>query len=263
MTENMNKPTKKKINKEWGIEEERYRRTAPDAPGARRKFRKRDSLPIIFAIAVMAFVAVLGWHSSAKAEVITLNVRDWTYGDSPSIVFNDGGNTLSEGPTYSYTGTKRSGQEVSGEGVPTDAGVYILTVTYTIDAEGQTPQSVDSEQFSINPRTIVEGDVVLSGDQLVYTGEPLIQEVDVTVSGSSLVLDTDYTVANNEKEDAGDYTLTVSGKGNYVTATPISKEFSIDPAPLKIVSGITVADKEYDGEVDQSFCDICFRCKRY
>ena len=65
MTNDMNTSTRKKVNKEWGIEEERYARTAPGF--TKRKLRKRDTLPIIFVIAMLVLVAVGGWNMHAKA----------------------------------------------------------------------------------------------------------------------------------------------------------------------------------------------------
>ncbi len=61
----MSTSTRRKVNKEWGIEEERYSRTAPGF--TKRKLRKRDTLPIIFVIAMLAVLAIGGWRSSAMA----------------------------------------------------------------------------------------------------------------------------------------------------------------------------------------------------
>ncbi len=52
-------------------------------------------------------------------------------------------------------------------------------------------------------------------DSVIYNGNPQTPEVVVTVNGEELKLNTDYNVAYTNNVDAGEATVTVTGKGNY------------------------------------------------
>lgn len=61
----------------------------------------------------------------------------------------------------------------------------------------------------------------------------------VTVAGKALKLGQDYTVAysNPNSKDAGAYTLTVTGRGDYVGATkPVAYEIAKAPNPMKVTA---------------------------
>ena len=83
-------------------------------------------------------------------------------------------------------------------------------------------------------RLTVEGDLndatVTVNGEYFYTNSPIIPEVIVTWNGTRLTKDTDYTVGYTNNTNAGEATVTVSGKGNYTgTKTEI---FTIAPAQL-------------------------------
>lgn len=80
----------------------------------------------------------------------------------------------------------------------------------------------------------ISGATITLGDNLTYTGQEQTQQIaSVTVGGLTVT----YTVTGNTGTDAGDYTLTVTGTGNYTgTAT---KEW-------------TIAKANYNGTTDVS-----------
>ncbi len=83
-------------------------------------------------------------------------------------------------------------------------------------------------------RLTVRGDlkdaIVTVNGEYFYTNSPIIPEVSVTWNGTRLTKDTDYTVGYTNNTNAGEATVTVSGKGNYIgTKTEI---FTIAPAQL-------------------------------
>ena len=113
MNNDMNTSTRKKVNKEWGIEEERYARTAPGF--TKRKLRKRDTLPIIFIIALLAIVGISAWKSNARADeihhvVFDANGGDWGpgEGDEPiriqAFSVDTGTNVSAPSPAPEYAG---------------------------------------------------------------------------------------------------------------------------------------------------------------
>lgn len=120
----------------------------------------------------------------------------WTWDTPDASVGNVGGNTFAA--TY----------------MPSDTTNYNTVnedLTVTVSAKG------------------ITGAEITLGDVLTYTGQQQTQQIDsVTVDGLTVT----YTVTGNTATDAGDYTLTISGTGNFTgTAT----------------KGWSIAKKEYTG----------------
>ena len=108
--------------------------------------------------------------------------------------------------------------------------------------------------FTIAPKPLSK---VTIGDfpDKTYTGLS-IQPVVVPVYGNTaLTENTDYTVSYGANTNVGKATITVTGTGNY-TGT-VSKEWNITPAVLTI-SGVTVADKTYNGSADATVTAVAF-----
>jgi uncharacterized repeat protein (TIGR02543 family) len=107
-----------------------------------------------------------------------------------------------DGLTVTYT--------VSGD-KQTNAGNYTLTVTGNGNFTGTATQA-----WSIAQKNITGAEITL-GDALTYSGEVQTQSIkSVKVDN----LDVTYTVSGDKQTDAGDYTLTITGNGNFTgTAT--------------------------------------------
>lgn len=128
-----------------------------------------------------------------------------------------------------------------------DAGTYTYRLTVTIDGYSKSSDAT----VTVNPADIKDAQIVVSNeDKLVFTpgadgnGTPLTANIVVNRGSKSLTADTDYTVTGNEATDAGTYTLTIIGKGNY-TGTETAR-WKIQPDTLKVP---TIPDiiKTYDG----------------
>ena len=92
-------------------------------------------------------------------------------------------------------------------------------------------------------QTIQPSDVKLDG-QLTYNGEEQTQKVTVTVDGKVLVEGEDYTVTENTGKDAGTYTLTVTGKGDYEGTVEMTWTVKAAKVTVKMDSHkVTVGDK--------------------
>lgn len=127
------------------------------------------------------------------------------------------------------------------------AGTYTYRLTVTIDGYSKSSDAT----VTVNPADIKDAQIVVSNeDDLVFTpgadgnGTPLTANIVVNRGSKSLTADTDYTVTGNEATDAGTYTLTIIGKGNY-TGTETAR-WKIQPDTLKVP---TIPDiiKTYDG----------------
>ena len=106
-----------------------------------------------------------------------------------------------------------------------NAGTYTLTVTGTGNFTGTA-----EKEFTIAPKTILDGDVQVDSRVLTYTGKA--QTPQVTVTG--LVRDKDYTVAYENNVNAGTGKLTVTGQGNY--DGKVEKTFTIGKASLTVTA---------------------------
>ena len=106
-----------------------------------------------------------------------------------------------------------------------NAGKYTLTVTGTGNFTGTA-----EKEFTIAPKTILDGDVQVDGQVLTYTGKA--QTPQVTVTG--LVRDKDYAVAYENNVNAGTGKLTVTGQGNY--DGKVEKTFTIGKASLTVTA---------------------------
>lgn len=85
--------------------------------------------------------------------------------------------------------------------------------------------------FTISPATIGENAVTLDSTVLTYNGSEQTKVVkSVVVNDVTLTEGTDYTVSGNTVTDAGDYVLTITGKGNYEGS--VSKDFTLGKKPL-------------------------------
>lgn len=113
---------------------------------------------------------------------------------------------------------------------PTDAGTYKVIVSL---AEGTNYEAAQAEaMFTIAKRSI-EGAEISLGDELAYTGTKQAQSVSkVTITIGEAKLEVTYDVSENTGTNAGTYTLTVTGNGNFEgTAT---KAFKIKQAEVTL-----------------------------
>lgn len=144
--------------------------------------------------------------------------------------------------TMVYAGTLWNGSSyASSETKPTQAGTYTVTVTY----ESEDTIYTGSTTFKINPRKI--GGTITLGDALTYTGEPQTQTVAKVQTGDYTYTEADYDVSGNVQTNAGTYTLTLEGKGNFTgttsasytiaKATPQRSDFNIPALPAVDYSG--------------------------
>lgn len=131
------------------------------------------------------------------------------------------------------------------------AGTYTYRLTVTIDGYSK---SCDAT-VTVNPADIKDAQIVVSNkDDLVFTpgadgtGTPLTANIVVNRGPKGLTAGTDYTVTGNEATDAGTYTLTIIGKGNY-TGTETAR-WKIQPDTVTVPDNpdiISDISKPYDG----------------
>lgn len=127
--------------------------------------------------------------------------------------------------------------------VPASGATSGPTVTLTAKAESAyfTEGTTRTAAFNIVPKSIADVTVTLSGDgfdsekkSFVYNGQNQTPTVTVKDGERLLVLDTDYTLTNNGGVGvADDYSVTVTGKGNYDENTSVDVTYGITPRSIK------------------------------
>ena len=138
--------------------------------------------------------------------------------------------------TASYTYTDSNNQNV--ETTPTNAGTYTVTARYETATDIYTGKTT----FTIGQKSLTSDMLIVSGTY-TYTGAE--QAVNYEVKDGDLLTANDYTITGTRGQNAGTYTVAVTGKGNY-TGT-VTKTWIITPATLMASISGTVS-KTYDGK---------------
>lgn len=209
--------------------------------------------------------------SSVIVDGIQLNISDFTISDNEAtnageylltVTANENGNftgnatakwsiakkdissaeiTLNNTLTYNgkeqtldFTVGKADGLDVTYDATgykATNAGEYELTITANGNFVG-----VAIKAWSIAKKDIAGAQIVL-GDALIYNGSEQTQSISsVTVDGLTLKT-TDYDISGNTATNAGDYTLTITGKGNF--SGDVTKAYSVAKASAPVIADIT------------------------
>ena len=119
--------------------------------------------------------------------------------------FVDGTATLAPNGTATFAVQPKTGLAV---------GSY--SETLTISSKHNTSAEV-SLAFTVDPKSLDGAQVQVSGSY-IYDGnakEPSGENVTVTLDGEPLTENTDYTLSYENNTDAGEATVTATGKGNY------------------------------------------------
>ena len=130
----------------------------------------------------------------------------------PDVVVRDGDQILTAGEHYTVAYLNNI-----------NVGTAMVTV------RGQGPyEGSQSTSFLITPKELTDDMVVLSDEHFTYNG--LLQHPLVTVSDGDAMTVNDYSVNNDGGVNEGMYTVTVTGRNNYVGT--VTKTYTIGSASL-------------------------------
>ena len=173
---------------------------------------------------------------TTNTTTMKVSQDDITYGGSVSpAVTNkpDGTGTVS----YTYEG--RNGTTYSSTTAPTNVGKYTVKAT----CESSTTIYTAEDAFEILPKSISGMTVTLDNNSLEYNGSAHTVNVTVKDGTTVLIKDTDYTVTSgNSGTDVSNYTVTVTGKGNYKDTAQAT--WKITPKALTI-NAATATGRDY------------------
>ena len=177
----------------------------------------------------------------ADLDIVTIEaIEDQPYTGSaiePEITVTLNGEEVAADDNFYITYSQNT--EVS-----TETLAYV-TLTAIGSSECFREGSTKTASFKIVPKSIEGVIVTLSGDgfdsekySFVYNGENQKPTVTVEDGERLLILDTDYTLTNNGGTNVGEYTFTITGKGNYDKNTSIELFYRITP---KSIAGVTIS----------------------
>ena len=159
---------------------------------------------------------------------------DFTIADITAVVFD--GNEHKPTPAVSYGTTPLTLN--TDYTLSWSNNINAGTATVTVTGKGGYAGSTGSNTFTINPKTLTEEMVVLSNFTVTttdaehpnkgftYNGNTQKPNVTITDSSAPITAD-DYDITNAGGTDVGNYIVTVTGKRNYVTTSPITLNYSI------------------------------------
>lgn len=162
-----------------------------------------------------------------------VTMENYTYGDEAPAPVPASTTNGTAGVTYTYAG--RDG--TTYDAAPTQVGSY--TVTAHFAATENATECTATANFTVKPKGLVADDFTLSlakkPTEFTYNGS----EQKPTVFGRNLAEGTDYTVQYPEAStNAGSYTVTVTGKGNYTGTVELS--YTIKPAVYELPKGAEI-----------------------
>ena len=163
--------------------------------------------------------------------------------------------------TYTYDGTEQT------PGVTVTLGTTILDgntdysvdyanniaagpATVTVTGKGKYIGTNGSGTFTIGPKSIADATVTLTPEGFTFTRESQKPAVSVSDGSTPLVEGTDYTLTNAGGTDVGEYSVVVTGKGNYDSQTTAEKKYNI--TVKTVTPTVTLANPTealvYDGQ---------------
>lgn len=179
--------------------------------------------------------------------------KDYTIG---LLSLNDASVTLNELTSYIYDGNEKKPTvkevKVGTLVIPTtgytvaypDDVINIGTKTMTITGKGNYTGAATAS-YTITPKTVNKEMILLSSENLIYTGSIIKPTVTVKDGSKTLIENTDYTLTNEGGKEVGTYSLTITGKGNY-TGTA-SRTFNIITKGASVFSVSDIASVIYNG----------------
>ena len=125
--------------------------------------------------------------------------------------------------------------------------------SYEIVANSEQTQLVLKAKPKIDLTNSAVIKITSQSADLVYTGKPITVAYEVKYNNTTLMQGKDYAVTGNSGTDATDYTLKITGTGQYTGK--VEKKWKITPLTVN-VSSVTLREKEYDGTCNGSSSDV-------
>ena len=183
---------------------------------------------------------------SVTAEHPTVTVE---YGKTSGVTLTATAVPATEGGTVSYQWYEIGGTDFPIQDatentyqLPADLGAGTHTYRLTATSDGY-PKSVD---ITVKVTPISLEDATVTVKDLTYNGKSQSPTVTVKLGETTLTKNTDFYVDATMQTNAGSYTLTVNGNGNY-SGKIENVEWKIEPMKIDSVMVSSDISKVYDG----------------
>ena len=135
----------------------------------------------------------------------------------------------------------------------TDAGTYTLTLALNDPDNAEWDKGGENGvlnlKWEILPKSVADAEITV-GEALVFNGAEQIQTFIVKLDETTLVAGTDYTIEGDKATEAGDYTATITGIGNYAGKATASWKMKGVPTAADVTCVIPT-DVVYDGKAHE------------
>ena len=189
-----------------------------------------------FSCDTSAVTMEVGTSMTANSASVDLTTKGWGYPGTEIVIKSD--------VPVTYTSSNSTGLSISGKTMTAkNAGTYTVTANASYNGTNY------SKTFSVTvkKRSLKNSSVTASLDQTSYTYDGTAKTPTATVKYGSTVLkqNTDYTLSYSANINAGNVTVTVTGKGNYEES--ITRTFRIDPKDISKLTVSQPSDLTYSG----------------
>lgn len=165
--------------------------------------KMRKLLAVVMIVAMMIPVTAFAAEPSKQAK----NLAECSV-YAKSVVYNGAEQVATVNAVVDKkVVTLTAGKDYTGTIKATNAGVTVVEITGIGDYTGSAYVAFDVLQADV-------ANAVVTVKELTYNTKDQTADVAVSVAGKKLGAD-DCTVAGNTNKNAGKYTVTVTGKGNY------------------------------------------------
>lgn len=185
--------------------------------------------------------------TNAPIENMTLTASNTTitYGDTLTLTATTTkANGVDDGKIISYQWYNGT-EEMSGENNPSYTLSNLSAGNYTFRCVATCDNYPLIKDISITVTPVDLNNATVKIASLTYNGSGQSPKVEVKLGDQILNASTDYTVDVTPQIDAGTYTLTITGAGNY-TGT-LERTWSITPIYIRNAAVISSLSKVYDG----------------
>ena len=185
--------------------------------------------------------------TNAPIENMTLTASNTTitYGDTLTLTATTTkANGVDDGKIISYQWYNGT-EEMSGENNPSYTLSNLSAGNYTFRCVATCDNYPLIKDISITVTPVDLNNATVKIASLTYNGSEQSPKVEVKLGDQILNASTDYTVDVTPQIDAGTYTLTITGAGNY-TGT-LERTWSITPIYIRNAAVISSLSKVYDG----------------
>jgi len=190
------------------------------------------------------FTFVNGTISVGLADQATLTITDpgsKTFGDTSFTLATTGGST---GGTVTFTSSQPSILSISGN---TATVLGAGSVTITAEMAGNTNYRPVTTEFTLTiaAKNLSASTITVTSNSVVYNGSSQSPTITATDSSTPLVQGADFSYTFTPQANAGDYSVSISGIGNY-TGT-VTRTFTITAIQLTWNTNGAANNKTYNG----------------